>query len=216
MTLPSYRTFCIATREPYDSPLVPGISRGAPRARAHFTEQGVDAEFYWGIDIPRSGLVVTKAFEDYDGSKTIMGPRKAGTWVSHRALWAACMLLADEPMLLLEDDAVFPPDWKPRFEEAFDHTPQDWGMLFVGSCCTWSRPKRHVSGPVYEVKWPLCLHAYFVRGHKVLDHLVRTQDACGCYAPADIAVLEHSLSALRVYTILPRILDQADQKDLEP
>jgi Glycosyltransferase family 25 (LPS biosynthesis protein) len=212
----SFRAYCIATREPYDSPIIPGISRGKPRARAHFEERDLHVEFYWGIDVPRSGLVVTKPFEEDENKKIIMSQRRAGTWVSHRALWAACLLLPDEPVLLMEDDAIFPKDWKSRLEEAFHHTPEDWEMLFIGSCCTWWRPKTCISGPVYEVKWPLCLHAYFVRRHKVLDHLIRTQDACGCYAPADIAVADHSLSTLRVYTVLPRIVEQADHPNLDP
>lgn len=182
--------------------------KGAPhhdRAHAHFAERGLgDVGWFYGIHADRIGVNTTLMFHtDYN-----MGPMPTGCWLSHRAAWAACLLMDDEEFLILEDDAQFSEDWKVRYESARAVLPDDWDVLFLGSCTTTGR-SQHVSGEVYEVRWPMCLQAYLVR-RRALERMITTQDEARCYGPIDITLERHTWPHLRVYTVLPRIVDQFD------
>jgi hypothetical protein len=116
------------------------------------------------------------------------------------------MLLPEDRFFVIEDDAIFPPDWQPRFDRAVADAG-DFDLLYVGSCCTGGKERVRVAGDVYEVKWPLCTHGYVV-AKKALPVLIETQDAATCYAPIDISMGFHSAPRLRVLTLLPRLLEQ--------
>lgn len=183
------------------------VSRGNERARQHLGEYGIAPQFFYGIHAERLGLAVTKPYEvDHPGSGYRMTSRPCGCWLSHRALWAALLLLEDDLVLVLEDDVRLDANWRDVFPQAVADAG-DFDMLFVGSCCTQNKPTRHVAGRVYETQWPLCTHAYVVR-RRALMTLIETQDATGLYAPVDIALGFHSLPHLKAYTVLPRIADQ--------
>ena len=191
------KTICISVSD----------SRRAETER-HFSERGVDAQFFRGINAPKLGIDGTLVYEvDAPGSGYKIGDKITGCWLSHRALWAACLLLPDESFLILEDDARFPEDWRTRFDQAVSDAG-DFNVLFIGSCCTLDKPRNRVAGSVYDVKWPLCLHGYIVK-RKVLPVFITTQDEARCYAPIDISLVFHTFPKLeRVYTVLPRIVDQ--------
>jgi len=185
---------------------------GSRRERTirHFAERGVDAQFFYGIHAERIGLCTIHPFEvDQPGSAFNMGPMPVGCWLTHRAAWAAALLLPDEEFFFLEDDARFPLDWRARFDAARANLPDDWDVLFVGSCCAEDKNPRHVAGEVFEVRWPMATHAYLVR-RKALPTMIESQDAATCYAPIDISTIFHTWPRLRVYTILPRVVDQFD------
>jgi hypothetical protein len=204
------RTICLTLWNSFKSPYV-DVVRSTSRAREHLAERGVkDVRFFYGLDGPRSKLTGTVVNEG-----RLIDSRRMGNWLSQRALWAACLLLPDEPMLLLEDDAEFPLDWEPRFERAV-RDAGDFEILFIGSCCAENKPRTHIAGNVYEVRWPMCTHAYVVSGHKVLEKLIDVQDQLPCYTHMDISMQLHSLPKLRTYTVLPRIVGQFDTPDLEP
>lgn len=176
--------------------------------RQHFLDRGVDARFFYGLHAPNLGIDTTLPYEvDAPGSGFRMGPKPTGCWLSHRALWAACLLTDEEEFLILEDDAKFPENWKQRFDAARSDLPSDWDVLFVGSCCTVGGPSQHVKGEVHEVRWPMCLQAYMVR-RRALETMIRTQDEARCYGPIDITLRFHTWPKLRVYTVLPRIVEQ--------
>jgi len=196
---------CITLPGEYE-PLHGTGTRTPERTRAHFEERGVDAQFFYGLNAEKLGVDTTLVYEN--GVSERIGPKSAGCWLSHRALWAALLLLPDELFFILEDDARFPEDWRPRVDKAVADAGH-FDMLFVGSCCTADKPKTHVAGDVYEVKWPMCLHGYIVR-RSALEKMIATQDEARCYAPIDISVVLHTCEKLCVYTVLPRILDQFD------
>lgn len=180
------------------------------RTRQHFADRGVDATFFYGLHASKLGIDTTLTYEvDVPGSGFKMGAKPTGCWLSHRALWAACLLVQDDEFLILEEDAKFPEDWRARYEAARAALPADWDALFLGSCCTAGRPSRHVAGEVYEVRWPMCLQAYLVR-RRALETMIRTQDESRCYGPVDITLTFHTWPKLRVYTVLPRIVEQFD------
>jgi len=184
--------------------------RAEEQRQRHFAERGVQADVYRALHAEKLGLRTLNPYEvDAPGSGFNMGAKPTGIWLSHRALWAALELVPEDEVLILEEDAKFPEDWRERFDRALRATPADWDVLFLGACCTTGRPTRHVADQVHEVQWPMCLQAYAVR-RKALRTMIETQDAATCYGPIDITLTFHTFPKLRVYTVLPRIVDQFD------
>ena len=196
-----------------------------PKAHAHFTARGVTPQLFRGINGVRSRLHPL-VFES--GRTTYPVTACMGCWLSHRALWAACLLLPDDEFFLLEEDAMFARNWKVRLDKARAYLPHDWDILFVGSCHAAGKEARHVGGEVFEFKklvpaphnsllggfappslygYPLCCHALLLR-RKALMPLIETLDAIGVHQSIDIAMANHGLAELRVFGVLPRIVDQ--------
>lgn len=172
--------------------------------------EGLDADFFIGIHAKKLGIETTLTYEvDHPGTEFRAGATVVGCWLSHRTLWAALSLLPDEEVLVVEDDAKFPDGWRERLTAALRDVPPDWDMLWIGSCCTEDKPKTHIAGDVWDVRYPMCTHGYVVR-KKALQTLIETQDDARLYAPIDISMVFHSFPKLHVYTVLPRILDQWD------
>jgi GR25 family glycosyltransferase involved in LPS biosynthesis len=181
-------------------------------SRAHFAERGLDVQWYYGIHAERIGVnaVVTSAViapTDPDQTHSI-GMMSTGCWLSHRALWAALLLLPDDEFLIVEDDVRFETNWRVRFDAALRDVPDDWDMLFVGSCCT-ARQRRLVRGEIYADAAPQCTHAYCVRKKSLLP-LCELADEVGVRKPVDTFLAHHATSRLHIYTVLPRIADQYD------
>jgi len=208
------RAFCVTVRGEYvrmgglynDRPVA--TARSSQDTINHFVERGVDVQFFYGIHAPKLGIVTTLPYEvDNPGSGFNMGAKAVGCWLSHRALWAALLLLPDTEFFVIEDDAVFAPDWRERMSKALQAAPSDWDMIYVGSCCTEGKVKGSLGGGLYDVRYPMCTHGYLVR-RKALLALIETQDEARCYGPIDISMTFHSHPKLKIYTILPRVLDQ--------
>jgi GR25 family glycosyltransferase involved in LPS biosynthesis len=202
------RTVCVTLTDPKYGKFTPHVSH----YQTHFAERGVDAQYFYGIHAERIGVnsVVRSAViapSDPDQTHSI-GMMPTGCWLSHRALWAALLLLPDEQFLIIESDARFPADWKSRFDRALADVPADWDMLYIGSCCA-SSARRLVKGDVYENAMPLCTHAYCVR-KKALMTLCELADEAGVRKPVDTFLAHHATPRLRIYTVLPRIADQYD------
>lgn len=173
---------------------------------AHFKERGIEAETFNGISAAVSGLRTIHNYEvDAPGSGWNIGDKSVATWLSFYMLYSALNLLPDEHFFCLEWDCCFPPDWRSRAEAALTHVPKNFDVLFVGSCCTEGRPIVHISGEVWEVKYPQCGHALIV-AKKAIPVILRTQRKV--YAPWDISLLFHTLPMLKTYTILPRVCTQ--------
>lgn len=194
------RTFCIT---------LPETPERKERARAHFSESGIhQVEWFNGVHAEKMGLSTLHPYElDHPGSGFRMGFKPTGIWLSHYILWNILSHLYDDYFLVLEDDAKFLPDWHPRFVQALNDVPGDFDALYIGSCCCNGRPTKHVKGEVYEVKYPLCSHAV-VWARKAIATLLATHRKC--YAPIDISVTLHSFDKLKVYTVLPRLVEQFD------
>lgn len=66
--------------------------------------------------------------------------------------------------LILEDDAVFCPNFMYEFEKSFFELPVDWDLAFVGGCCNLHAPE-YESGKsrIYEVQGrSRCTHGYII------------------------------------------------------
>jgi Glycosyltransferase family 25 (LPS biosynthesis protein) len=207
MKFSDVRTVCITLHDGGYS-RIHGTARTSESAAQHFAERGVaPVQFYWGLHAERLGVDTKKTYDlNFPGLGLTIGARPTGCWLSHRSLWAALLLFPEDAFLILEDDAKFPENWHERTERALADVPQDWDLLFIGSCCAMDKERSHVAGDVWAVH-PFCTHAYLVR-RKALDVLIRTQDAVGCYAPIDVSLALHSMPALKTFACLPRIVDQ--------
>lgn len=189
----------------YSTPI---IGRTKPETKTHFQERDVEPSYFYGLRAGELGLQTIHPYElDNPGSGFNMGPHQTGCWLSHRTLWSGLLLLQDDAFFIIEDDAVFPPDWRERLERNMRALPEDWDIFYVGSCCAGDKPKTHVEDEVYEVKYPFCTHGYMVR-RKALMTMIEKLDEARCYAPIDIALVLHVLPHLKTYTLLPRLLEQ--------
>lgn len=179
------------------------------RAQAHFTERGVtDVHFVMGINAEKAGLTAGHVYEiDAPGSGYKMGPKPTGIWLGHYIAWCVCAALPDEHFLIFEDDVILPEDWQEKYKKALADTPENWDVLFFGSCCTEGYPKKHIAGNIFETKHAQCLHAYAV-SKRAVEKMIRTQR--DCYGPVDILLIFHTFEHLKVYVVLPRLAIQVD------
>lgn len=184
----------------------------AEHLQARLAEFGLDAQMFYGIHAERIGInsvVASLVIASSDPNKTqSIGMMSTGCWLSHRALWAALLLLPDNEFLVIEDDVRFQSNWKSRFDAALQDVPADWDLLYVGSCCT-SNARRHVKGEVFADAFPQCTHAYCVR-KKALLPLCEIADKEGVRKPVDAMMVHHASPLLKIYTVLPRLADQYD------
>lgn len=173
----------------------------------HFKERGIECEAFNGIHGETSGFRTVHPYEvDAPKSGWNIGMKPVATWLSFHTLYAAANVLPDSHFWFLEWDCCFPDNWRQRVEAALVHTPQDFDVLFVGSCCTGDRQKQHIGGEVFTVNpAPLCGHSLIV-AKKAIPTILRTQRKC--YAPWDLSLMFHSLPLLKVFVILPRVCTQ--------
>lgn len=178
------------------------------KAKAHFHEVGIGVNPFTGIHAATAGLRTIHTYEiDNPGTNYHIGPSSIGNVLSQYMLWGALSLLSDNHYMVLESDAKFPDDWKKRFNQAMFDAPADFDLLYIGSCCCKGKPSTHVKGEVFEVKYPLCTHAYVVAA-KCLPYLLKTMRRV--WAPIDIQLSMEALPQLKVFTVLPRIVSQFD------
>lgn len=199
MNLP--RTFVLTVRRP--------IKRFDDTTK-HLDELGIKWERFDGMDNQICKLSPVETF-DLDRAGERIGAKHVAATLTHYMLWN--MMLYDtndygwseDYFLALEFDVRFVDGWKPMFEVAMAAMPKDWDMIFLGSCCCKGREQIQISSNVVEVRYPLCGHAIMYR-KKCLETLLTIHQKINM--PLDIAMLMLSLPKLRVYTILPRIVEQ--------
>ena len=136
-----------------------------------------------------------------------MGKKQVNLHLSHYMLWAAMLHFPEDEFLVLEDDCKFNDDWKQKYDDARSVLPDDWGILYLGSCCAYDKPQYCVGKNLYAVKFPLCTHSYSVR-KKALPMML--EKCMKVYAPVDIALALDVCPFVPTYTIIPRIADQYD------
>lgn len=191
------RTFVISTRSGNDRFL---------KAANHLDSRGISYERFIGVDWRVSGLETRFTYDyDHPGTGFKISSKLVCLSFSHYILWRALEFCEGDYFWILEDDSEWDIDWKPRYEQAFSSLPDDWDLLWIGSCCTMNRPSKKIANNVWEIKYPMCTHAYMVR-KKAIPKLVQSLDKI--YAPLDVALFLHAMPDLNVYTILPRLCGQ--------
>jgi GR25 family glycosyltransferase involved in LPS biosynthesis len=195
------RSFCIS---------LPETPERTQRAREHFSAIGLEVHFIQGVHAKTFGLLTSRTY-DYDDAKSgyHIPAKHVGLCLSHYIAWSICAALPDDRFLILEDDALFEDGWRKRMDQALLDVPQDWDMLFIGSCNCTGKPTIHTSGEVFDVRYCQCTHAYIVTP-KGIQILLETQR--DIFAPIDLALIHRSFEKMRVYTVLPRIVNQHGQE----
>ncbi len=174
--------------------------------QAHFRSMDVEAESFNCISAGISGIRTVHPYEvDAPGSGWNIGPKGVCNWLSQYMLWSAMLYMPQTHFMQLEWDSIFASDWKRRTEQALIDVPQDFDVLFIGSCCTRDKYPVPIKGQVWEVKYPMCSHGLII-AKKAIPILLSTQRKV--YSNMDIAVKDHTWPHLKVFTVLPAIVTQ--------
>ena len=193
--------------------VVPELPDRTETIQKHLKESGIEAENFdcFLAQDPKTlefgcGLTTMHKYEfDAPGSGWKIGPKGTALCVSFLSFFRAALYMPEDYFFFIEFDAKFHTDWKKRTEQALADCPTDFDFLFLGSCCTKDRPKTHVKGDVYKMTSVMCNHAQIV-AKKAIPTILRTQRKI--YAPWDISLANHTYGHLKVFTILPRCVDQ--------
>jgi GR25 family glycosyltransferase involved in LPS biosynthesis len=153
--------------------------------------------------------------------KDRMGVKSIVAGLSHFSVWATIKWAVesgaypkDQPFLVVEDDCKFVSDnWKEKLTEELQHVPEDWDVIYVGSCCAAPYEyNRHIGGNVYRLTHGMCTHCYYVT-YEGACMLMKTNQKVWC--PIDIQMLVDSIPFMKFYGILPRLAYQ-DGANLDP
>lgn len=221
------RTVCLCT--PVEDP-----DRYA-RAQVHFAELGVGpVDYFHGMHKATSGLdsdhlyMVDRGPGSPDADVPYrMGKHPVNIWLGHYFLWQALKLSGDLEWFIIECDAKFRPGWAKPFAAAlYSATMVDpaYDLIYMGSCGAQSREKVEVAPGLFEIhgSGPQCNHAYVLRAKAVpvFEEALRKvwapidiQQTVECYEhgvdlPRSVPPVRPPSRKLKVYTVLPRIVDQ--------
>ena len=177
------------------------------RERDHLAQRGIACEPFIGLDNEVFKVNTIDTF-DIDRVGDHIGPKQITAHMSHYLMWKVLSYLPEDKFLCLEYDAEFVPDWRLRFNQAMNHAPDDWDMIYLGSCCCGEDYSKfqHMGGGLFRFA-PLCGHAIMIR-KKALPVLLDVHQKI--WAPLDIAMQRDSLPRLKVFTILPRLCGQRE------
>ena len=170
----------------------------------HLLDAGIIAEPFYGMDNQKCRLNSKDTF-DLDRAGERLETKHVAATLTHYLCWKVLSYLPDDSFWILEFDVRMVEGWREQYEKAMSVMPDDWQIIFLGSCCCKGRKTKHVAENVYEVHWPLCGHAIQVR-QSALPTLLDVHQKINM--PLDIALFYNSLPKLRVYTILPSIIGQ--------
>lgn len=190
------RTFVLTVNRP--------IQRFTDTA-AHLDSIGLKWERFNGFDNQICKLIPVETFDiDRVGEK--IGSKHIAATLSHYLIWSLMSYSGDDSFWVLEYDVRLVDYWQERYAEAMAVLPDDWDMVFLGSCCCNGRETKLIGNNLYEVKYPLCGHAIMYRKKALPILLQEHQKIC---MPLDVALYYQSLPKLKVFTILPPIVVQA-------
>lgn len=178
----------------------------------HLDEIGVKWERFDGMDNQITRLQPMDTF-DLDRAGEKIGAKHVAATLTHYLIWQTMKYQPDDSFVALEFDVRFVEGWQEQFNTAMSVIPNDWDMVYLGSCCCAGRETIRIPSEsmfvhttnLFEVKYPLCGHAIMYR-KKCLETLLTIHQKINM--PLDIALYYMSLPKLRVYTILPRIVEQ--------
>lgn len=176
----------------------------------HLDEQGIKWERFDGMDNTICRLLPVETF-DVDRAGDKIGPKHIAATLTHILLWKVMQYQPDESFISLEFDVRFVEGWRERFDDVMNNLPEDWDLVYLGSCCCKGRETYPVvvnnveSKNLFDVRYPLCGHSILYR-KKCLETLLTIHQKINM--PLDIAMYHMSLPKLRCYTVLPSIVTQ--------
>lgn len=185
------------------------------RLEAHLNERGLDNVHYMnGINAEVFGLRTEHTYEfDNPGTDYHIGAKDVGNVMSHYVAWTVAAALPNELFLFVEGDVLLVKNWRARLYNAIidaNETVPDWDIMYVGSCHCYGKGAQQLKGEIWDVKYPLCTHAYMVT-KKGIEYLIASQRKV--YGAIDCALMQQSLPNMKVVTVLPRIADQVKWND---
>ncbi len=194
------RTICLT---------LPETPERTERAKAHFKERGIEVEWYWGFHGGLCGLTnrhTLKHFMPGDDHPWV-DDKAVGIWMSMIGLLSACLLLPEEYFLLLEVDAEFPENWRERFELAMYQVPKGFDLLYIGNGSTLGGHREPIApgSTVYKVEKCTCTHAYVVAKKSIPTILLHLRHF---WTAVDLALQNDCFHYLKVFAVLPRIVEQ--------
>jgi len=184
----------------------------------HLDEQGIKWERFDGVDNQICRLNSKDTF-DFDRTGERLESKHVAATLTHYLLWKTMSYQPDDSFVALEFDVRFVEGWQERYALAMRFLPDDWDLVYLGSCCCKGREMRAIEFEIgsggaannktqtglWEVKYPLCGHAILYR-KKCLETLLEVHQKIDM--PLDIAMFQRSLPLLKCYTVLPRIVEQ--------
>lgn len=124
------------------------------------------------------------------------------TWLM---AWQMAYRDGHDEFVIFEDDLLLPDNFKERFAKIRADIPDTCDMVFLGNCCTEDKPKVHVAGDLYDIRYPMCLHALWFR-RRAVEKLLQQQHPAN--TPIDIVMEWHWLKHVNVLTVLPELVGQ--------
>lgn len=175
--------------------------------RDHLKQHGIESEPFLGLDNKQCRLRPEYTFDvNVPGER--IGAEQTCACLSHYLVWKVLSYLPEDVFWVLEDDAQLTDNWRQDYTQAMAVLPDDWDIVFIGSCCTNNLTKYYIGNNLFNVQWPMCGHALQIRKKALPVLLERNQKV---WAPLDIALKLDCLPYLNVYTILPAIVLQRGQ-----
>lgn len=178
-------------------------------AENHFKQNGLDVEFFEGINGSTFGLrtIIPYRDDDPNGPDYFIKQGRIGCLLSHLMLWKTLLHNSYDEILILEDDIQLPNNFIEKFQELKNKLPNDWQYVFVGHCCL--APSEHqikiAEGIVVTDTPPMCTHAYMVKKTSLLT-LIETNSQA--WAAVDIQIQKKTLKQLKYYIFEPAIVEQ--------
>jgi hypothetical protein len=178
-------------------------------AEQHFKQNGLDVEFFEGINGKKFGLRTILPYKDDnpDGPDYFIKQGRIGCLLSHYMLWQTLWHLPYDEILILEDDAILCDNFHEKFMEFKNKLPNDWQYVFVGHCCL--PPEEYqikISDNIITTTHsPMCTHAYMIKKSSIPILLDTNHQA---WAAVDIQIQKKTLKVLKHYVFLPPLADQ--------
>lgn len=201
----------------FDRTFLLTIKRNDDRAKKtleHLKSVGITPEVVHGFDGAITGLATRYSYDvDNPGTNFHICSRTISLALTHMTAWKIALHSPGNVFCFLEDDVRFQKDWHEHARHALKYLSkdwlekykEDWGMLFLGSCCCDNRKMHQIQDRLHMIYYAQCLHAYVVN-RPVLQVLF---DACEkFYAPIDIAVCIHAIPTFKTFALLPRVAEQ--------
>ena len=178
-------------------------------AEQHFKQNGLDVEFFDGINGKKFGLKTIIPYKDDDpeGPDYFIKQGRIGCLLSHYMLWQTLWHLPYNEILILEDDAFLCENFQEKFLEFKKDLPDDWQYVFVGHCCL--PPNEYqikvTDNIITTTHPPMCTHAYMIKKSSIPVLLDTNHQA---WAAVDIQIQKKTLKILKHYVFMPPLIEQ--------
>jgi len=183
-------------------------------AEKHFKENGLDVEFFEGINGKKFGLNTHIPYIDDQpnwipdhGPVHFISSGHIGCILSHYILWKILTYLPYEEIIIFEDDVILCENFKEKLLQYKANLPNDWQYVFIGHCCLPSKEYIfNVNDNIITTSHPpMCTHAYMIKKSSLIT-LIETNSLA--WSHIDIQIQKRSLKLLKHYVFIPPLAEQ--------